>query len=1566
MKVNLFRVLALLVVFSMLTTAFISPAAAASLNGDGPTDGATIKGTPVTKSVAGEIRGATGPAKYIVVFEEPALASYRGGIEGLAATNPQVRGEKRLAVDSADSKAYVAYLEGKQAEFLAAVEKDFGRTIEKQASFKYALNGMLLVLTPDEALAIANLPGVRLVQREQIEQLLTDAGPYLIDADELWSGDGTPSGIGTEGEGIIAGIIDSGLNFDHPSFADPGPVDSYDHPAPPKYYGVCDMTDPQYDEDYKDLCNDKVIGAYTFTDPAQDTPSPEDNNGHGSHTASTVAGNRLLVEFDGVPNIAMSGVAPHAQLLILDSCYPTSTGGSCAGGDLVEAVDKIAELGFVDVVNYSISGGVDPAQDPVEYGFLGLVDAGVYVAASAGNSGPAAATVAHLSPWVSTTGASTHGRVFAQLTSITGPAPVDAALVGMDAAPSSSPIPFDMTNVPLKFHADNLNGCTAFPAGYFAGSVGFVQRGDCAFSVKATNIANAGGIGMLAYNNAGGPPIAMGGLTAATIPAVMISLNKGTLVKSWLTAHPGDTTLTVDGDLSAVINNDYADIMAGFSSQGPTVAFDVLKPDITGPGVNILAAVADSTLPPSPDIELDLYQGTSMSSPHNAGSGALIKALHPTWSPSAIKSAIMLTADNEGILAPNGVTPAGPLNMGSGRISLGMAGLTGLVMEESTADYFNSVYGTGVDVHDLNIPSMYDSACVVNCSWQRTFTSVATVPATYTAVVDAPAGMTVTVTPPSFTIAPGASQTVTFTADVSGLDVDVWAFATVSFETDAQHPGAGAPTELLNQGFEDTVFPPTDWAIYNVDGGGTNWQRDTVYFKTGIASAKHNYSCAGAQEGWLVSPQIAVPAASATSLTFHQRGDWTADLLYHGILVSTDSGLPADGDFVEILQPAAPPEDVWTTTPISVDLSSYAGQNIYVAFKYEGNCDDSWWIDDVKVTSVSTTGEPVSDVHVPMAILPVVSALPGRVEIEADANTGVYTLEDNYAGIEITDFTVSASGLTLGLLEVQEIPEDPTPANAYNADGSYFVSFDVPAGTRRLVARIVEAESLDVDLFMGRGTTLGANVVCTSATGAVLEYCDVLNPVAGTYWVAVQNFDGSASQPDMIALSYAAVPNTASTNLTVTADPDAATVGTPYDLDIAWNEPTMDGFEYWYGIFDAGSDPANPDNLGTVEVDLFRNPDSAAFDTTPDALTETLPLDGMGDQTLTIHNIGDLPGDFTIAEAPQSTLLTENFEGGVMPPAGGWETFHRGATTRQWALTNNPVYVYEGTYAAWVNYDGSLASDEWLVSPLLDLTNAVNPMLSFMAMSDTEYPTATMKVWATDAAGDPLTTEPLWDLVEDETWPTWAYRPIMLDLSAFEGQSIRIAWQYVGLDGESFGLDLVTVTGSLDVPWLSVTPMAGSIVGDGALDVTVSFDATGLAAGTYTTDLQVIDEMGEAIEVPVTLNVLENEPPVAVADSYTMDEDTVLMVTAPGVLGNDTDADSDPLTAELVMAPATGTLVLNADGSFTYTPPADYFGVVTFTYRADDGVFYSDPVTVTITVSDVPEEQYLFLPAIMK
>ncbi|HNT55857.1 MAG TPA: S8 family serine peptidase, partial [Anaerolineaceae bacterium] len=773
---------------------------------------------PTTKAAVESVVPEGEPFPYIVLFEGDSLTARYGA-----------------AVREIENQSYLNTLATQRTAILAEASKVLGHDLEVIHVYDVILNGVAVDLTPAEAAKLEALPGVRRVLRDTIETLATDTGPTLIGAPDLWAGTGTPDGIGTLGEGLIAGIIDSGINFDHPSFS-ATPADGFTYEWTGDYLGVCA---PAGDPLYATACNDKVVGAYSYTkDAASETSTPEDSDGHGSHTASTVAGNTVDMEYEGIPT-TISGVAPHAQIIAYDVCYPTPSGGQCAGNDSLAAIQQ-AIVDGVDVINYSISGGSDPYSDPVELAYLEAFNAGVYVSASGGNSGPTAATVAHLSPWLMTTGASTHGRVFSLPVNITGPGTVPPELTNIDAAPSSSPVAFDVTNAPLKYDPANVTGCTAFGDGYFAGSIALIQRGGCTFAVKLASAQAAGAIGMLAFNNAGGPPIAMGGLDTATLPAAMISLDRGLQVAAWLDTNPNTTTVTVLPDAAALVNPDYEDIMASFSSQGPTTAFDVVKPDVTAPGVSILAAVADDTIAPSPDAEYDLYQGTSMSSPHNAGSGALMKALHPDWSPAAIKSAIMLTSYDDTVLAPDGVTPAGPFNMGSGRIQLELAGLTGLVMDETYANFLAADPAEGGDVRTLNIASLYNSACVVNCSWERTFTSVAETSATYVATVDAPAGLVVTVEPATFTIAAGATQVVTITANVEALPLDEYAFATIDFDTDDSHAGAGGGT-LLTEGFEDATFPPTGWTAYNVDAAGSTWARTTTYFHTGTASAYHVY-----------------------------------------------------------------------------------------------------------------------------------------------------------------------------------------------------------------------------------------------------------------------------------------------------------------------------------------------------------------------------------------------------------------------------------------------------------------------------------------------------------------------------------------------------------------------------------------------------------------------------------------------------------------------------------------------------------------------------------------------------
>ena len=392
MNSKLFRIFAMLVVFSMIVTP-----AFAQVPVPPTTSGATA-GEKFQQVSPDEVISLNEPATYIVLFEGSSLVAAHGGASGLDAT-------------SSDSQAYLNTLAVARENILTQAQATLGRKLEIAHVYDVILNGVAVKLTPDEAAAMEMVPGVRKVLRDTIEHITTDAGPTWIGAPTLWDGTAVPNGTETLGEGIVAGILDTGINFDHPSFSDT-PADGYVYPAPAKYLGVCDPTNAaQYDPLYATACNDKVIGAYTYTEDSGLEPvTPEDSEGHGSHTASTVAGNFVAVNFYGTP-LTISGVAPHAQVISYDVCYPTPPNGACEGNDSVAAVQQ-AILDGVDVINFSISGGTNPYNDAVELAFLEAFDANIVVSTSAGNSGPTAATVAHLSPWLLSTAATTHNRRF--------------------------------------------------------------------------------------------------------------------------------------------------------------------------------------------------------------------------------------------------------------------------------------------------------------------------------------------------------------------------------------------------------------------------------------------------------------------------------------------------------------------------------------------------------------------------------------------------------------------------------------------------------------------------------------------------------------------------------------------------------------------------------------------------------------------------------------------------------------------------------------------------------------------------------------------------------------------------------------------------------------------------------------------------------------------------------------------------------------------------------------------------------------------------------------------------
>jgi len=349
------------------------------------------------------------------------------------------------------------------------------------------------------------------------------------------------------------------------------------------------------DPNYAAACNDKIVGAYTYTDDNPAEPiTPEDSNGHGTHTASTVAGNAVEIEFQG-ETVTISGVAPHAQIIAYDACYPTPEGGSCEGDDLLAAVQQ-AVLDGVDIINYSISGGETPYSDPVELAFLEAFDAGVVVSASAGNDGPDAATVAHLSPWVITTAASTHNRKFTSQVNFSNP-----LYQGIATLAGEVPFSQEVLDSPVVYAGEdegNDLGCDAFPADFFAGSIALIRRGTCTFSDKINNAATAGATGVFVFTDDRAP----GAMSApgTTIPNVMLDISGvlGQEIADWVAAQTDETV-----DVTPVgyyMNDAYGDIMADFSSRGPNRAFDVLKPDVSAPGMEILAAVSDSTTHPQP------------------------------------------------------------------------------------------------------------------------------------------------------------------------------------------------------------------------------------------------------------------------------------------------------------------------------------------------------------------------------------------------------------------------------------------------------------------------------------------------------------------------------------------------------------------------------------------------------------------------------------------------------------------------------------------------------------------------------------------------------------------------------------------------------------------------------------------------------------------------------------------------------------------------------------------------------------------------------------------------------
>jgi subtilisin family serine protease len=781
---------------------------------------------------------------YIVVMAAQPLVAYDGDIAGFAATAPAA-GEK-VDSDSAASQKYAQHLVGQHNESLA----DAGvSTAEKINDYSVALNGYSAVMTKAQADAIRMQKGVVRVMEDKLQQPTTDSSGAFLGLTQ--PGGAYASGI--NGTGVTVGVIDTGIWPEHPSFSGAG------FPAPVGLNGPipCEFGNTAHNpNDAPFTCNNKLVGARQMLDTyraligAEDFEfdSARDDNGHGTHTSSTAAGNaNVPAQTFGIPRGNITGIAPRAHVIMYKGLG--TQGGFTS--DLTAAIDQAVDDG-VDVINYSIGGGASVTGSD-DIAFLFAANAGVFVATSAGNSGNGAGTIggpANL-PWVTTVGANTQTRSFQGTVVLKN----GAQYKGVSMTESLGKGGFLPQNYLLADAATNASGPT--PDLCVSGTllptvkdkIVLCRRGGNARVDKSLAVMLAGGAGMILYENDD-----KGDLMSDPhfVPTVHVDNTPGLAIKNYINTARGPAAHLDNKQLGTT---PWAASMTFFSSRGPTpITPDLIKPDITAPGIQILAGNSPFPGPEAPAGELfQAIAGTSMSSPHIAGIYALMKqAFGPTFPAAAAKSALMTSA-HQNVRDNDRVTIATPFAMGAGHANPGKPGTQGSMFQPgliyNTSITANASPGPGGYVafmcgvdpglaealvgnstfcdqmaadgrdkgYNLNVPSIGVAEVAGSETVKRRVTNITGGTATFTAAVTAPPGYTAVVSPSSLTLANGAAANFTVTFTNVSAPIGEWRFGSLTWTSGAyvvRSPIAlkgakfNAPAEIKGTGASGTASFP--------------------------------------------------------------------------------------------------------------------------------------------------------------------------------------------------------------------------------------------------------------------------------------------------------------------------------------------------------------------------------------------------------------------------------------------------------------------------------------------------------------------------------------------------------------------------------------------------------------------------------------------------------------------------------------------------------------------------------------------------------------------------------------
>lgn len=705
----------------------------------------------------------------VVKLDYDAIAAYRGNLRGLAATSPEVTGQ-RLDVRSTAARSYGRYVDAIDARFRQAASQLAGVRLGR--SLKIVYGGVALRLPANQITALTKLPGVAAIQRDALNQPQSSETEF-VGANALYPQLG---GQPDAGKGIIFGDLDTGVWPENPSLADLGNLPA-PPPAPSGQPRACDFEDVALPRQPRFRCNNKLIGGAPFLETYNsvlgDEPyatSARDSDGHGTHTTTTAAGNaRSSAPIFGINRGPVSGIAPGAYVISYKVCGIQG----CFGSDSAAAVAQ-AVLDGVNVINFSISGGSNPYQDPVELAFLDAEAAGVFTAASAGNSGPDPATTDHLGPWVTTVAASTQSRAYVATATIRSSDGARLVAEGASITPGiSTPTPVVLATA---IGLDDICSTPAAPGSATGKIVVCIRGGTDATGApvgrvqKGFNVKQGGAAGMFLVN-----PVTEDTETDNHfLPVVHFDNPAGQRVIDFLAAHRNVTATFVSGQK----RTGFGDVMAAFSSRGPSGPW--LKPNITSTGVQVLGGTTPTPFDVASGPPGQSYQaiaGTSMSAPNIAGSAVLLKALHPTWTPMQIQSALMTTA-NERVVKQDGVTPADPFDFGGGREDLSKAGDPGLTFGVDTRDFLAAETNT-LNRVDLNLASVYSDQVPGRLETTRRAVNVTAKPLTFRASGSSNGSLTVTVKPAVFTVQPGQVVDLRITLDMTAAPIGGFSFGRI-------------------------------------------------------------------------------------------------------------------------------------------------------------------------------------------------------------------------------------------------------------------------------------------------------------------------------------------------------------------------------------------------------------------------------------------------------------------------------------------------------------------------------------------------------------------------------------------------------------------------------------------------------------------------------------------------------------------------------------------------------------------------------------------------------------------